>query len=154
MKKSTNIELIIQICILAICLLVTVFIQKGIFVKAQMSCSQPPYYHQTTDVDPGHWGVTLAGSWAPNSQVNVTIDSAFNRDDVSQLKQGIEKWNGTVATQTYSNVNFNVANDTQTFDNYAVKAPQNVIWVQRTAPETEGGLLNVHIQAILRIPIA
>lgn len=71
MKKRINTELILQILILFVCLLTMAFLSKSIFVKAQTSCTQPPFYSEYYRTD---WRLTERGSWAQGSQVKITVD--------------------------------------------------------------------------------
>ena len=87
MKERINTELILQIIILFICLLTMAFLSKSIFVKAQTSCSQPPYYSEL--FTPPDWRLTERGSWAQGSQVNITVDRAFEDSDAFQLEDGV-----------------------------------------------------------------
>lgn len=135
MKKRINTELILQILILFVCLLTMTFLSKSIFVKAQTSCTQPPFYseHYRTD-----WHLTERGSWAQGSQVKITVDNLWNEFNRGQLDQGVKLWGGAVATQTYSNVSFE-SKESRQFDDYNVEAPQDEIWIQKTAPSRNDG---------------
>jgi hypothetical protein len=104
-KNKINKELLLQLTILLTCLLAVMIIQSETFVKAQTNCSLgPPFYGETSG-----GGVTndaIMISWAENSEVIVKIDDEWNEDERKQIADGIKLWNGTVSTQTCSNVTF------------------------------------------------
>ncbi|HEX8197569.1 MAG TPA: hypothetical protein VF571_15345 [Pyrinomonadaceae bacterium] len=99
-----NKELFLQIAILIACLLALITSQSEIFVEAQTNCSGLRFSGETPDGQ--LTGEEITNSWAENSNVIVKIDDEWNAEERKQIKDGIEKWNGTVSQQTCSYVTF------------------------------------------------
>jgi predicted Zn-dependent protease len=103
-KNKIHNGLFLQIVILFFCLLALTAIKTENFVKAQTCCPGPPFYGETADgYSPGD---EMKFSWAENSNITIKIDDEWNEAEREQIKNGIEKWNGSVSVQTCSNVTF------------------------------------------------
>lgn len=105
MRNKINKALFLQVFILLICLIALTNTYSEVFVKAQTNCSAGPLFFGEVAGN-GLTGDEITYSWEENSNVTVKIDDQWNKLERNQIKDGIEKWNGTVSQQTCSNVTF------------------------------------------------
>jgi hypothetical protein len=106
MKNKINRQLFLQIIILITCLIVFITIQLNTPVQAQLSCPGPDFYGATP---------SFQNAWSPNIDVIVEIDDRWNPAERAAIKVGLDGWEGTVPTETCSNVTFKDP-ITRTFD--------------------------------------
>lgn len=123
MKRYTYIDLLIHIGIL--CLVITISTEVIVIVKAQTSCSYPPYY------------TNLAASWDPNHDVQVYIDAKYTTMQVNPtttyadlIQTGISNWNPW-RTFDCSGINFIGFNSKQFTDaEYTQDPPDYTVYFQ------------------------
>lgn len=136
MRSRMNKELFLQIAILLACLLALITSQSETFVEAQINCPGPLLVGETPSGE--LTGEEITNSWTENSDVIVKIDDEWNEEERKQIKDGIEKWNGTVSQQTCSKVTFSDFGE-QTFTDKNVYPPYpglRTIYVTKTSGTT------------------
>jgi hypothetical protein len=124
------IQTIIQIAIMALCILLIITTQLLTKSKAQVGCVEPPRYVNF-----------VKGSWPQGTSVFVKVDDKWDTTEQDAFGAGTEKWNaGSVINCSVVMFNYIGAVHFENDDDYLQDAPNQTVYFQK---RTQGGLEGV-----------